>query len=63
MLKYGYPRNDILHRPDRDKIAADIKKKIGIPEDKKIILYVIEKIIIKDDGAEEIFWRDLSLHE
>ena len=39
MLKYGYPRNDILHRPDKDKIAADIKKKIGIPEDKKIILY------------------------
>ncbi|MCI5584761.1 MAG: recombinase family protein [Lachnospiraceae bacterium] len=31
--------------------------------DKKIILYVIEKIIIKDDGTEEIFWRDLSLHE
>lgn len=31
--------------------------------DKKFILYVIEKIIVKDDGTEEIFWRDLSLHE
>ncbi|MCQ2495767.1 MAG: bifunctional glycosyltransferase family 2 protein/CDP-glycerol:glycerophosphate glycerophosphotransferase [Lachnospiraceae bacterium] len=39
MLEYGYPRNDILHRPDRDKLAADIRKKLGIPMDKKTILY------------------------
>lgn len=39
MLKFGYPRNDILHSPDRDKIAADIKQKIGIPSDKKVVLY------------------------
>lgn len=31
--------------------------------DKKIILYVIEKIIVKDDGTEEVFWKDLNLHE
>jgi len=31
--------------------------------DKKVILYVIEKILVKDDGTEEIFWRNLSLHE
>lgn len=39
MLEYGYPRNDILHRPDRDELAASIKKKLGIPLDKKTILY------------------------
>ena len=39
MLEYGYPRNDILHRPDRDELAASIRKKLGIPADKKTILY------------------------
>lgn len=39
MLEYGYPRNDILHSPDRDKKAAEIRKKLGIPADKKTILY------------------------
>ena len=39
MLEYGYPRNDILHSPDRDTIAAGIRKKLGIPADKKTILY------------------------
>lgn len=39
MLKYGYPRNDILHADNRDSIAASIKKKVGIPKDKKVILY------------------------
>ncbi|MBQ3912490.1 MAG: bifunctional glycosyltransferase family 2 protein/CDP-glycerol:glycerophosphate glycerophosphotransferase [Lachnospiraceae bacterium] len=39
MLEYGYPRNDILHRPDREELAASIRKKLGIPADKKTILY------------------------
>ncbi len=39
MLEYGYPRNDVLHGPDRDERAAEIRKKLGIPEDKKTILY------------------------
>ncbi len=39
MLEYGYPRNDILHRPDRDELAVSIKKKLGIPLNKKTILY------------------------
>ncbi len=39
MLEYGYPRNDILHAPDREEKAAAIRKKIGIPEGKKTILY------------------------
>jgi len=39
MLEYGYPRNDILHSGDKDKLAADLKKKLRIPEGKKTILY------------------------
>ncbi|XIF19710.1 MAG: CDP-glycerol:glycerophosphate glycerophosphotransferase [Acetilactobacillus jinshanensis] len=39
MLKSGYPRNDILNSPDRDRIAKRIKIKLGIPLDKKVILY------------------------
>ncbi len=39
MLKYGYPRNDILHADNRDSLASAIKKKVGIPKDKKVVLY------------------------
>lgn len=39
MLEYGYPRNDILHAPDREERAAQIRRKLGIPEGKKTILY------------------------
>ncbi|HKL99595.1 MAG TPA: CDP-glycerol glycerophosphotransferase family protein [Mobilitalea sp.] len=39
MLETGYPRNDILHSPDRDRISSEIKRKLGIPENKKTILY------------------------
>ena len=39
MLKTGYPRNDILSSPDRDRIAKNVKLKLGIPLDKKVILY------------------------
>ncbi len=39
MLEYGYPRNDLMHAPDRDQIGLDIRKKLGIPEGKKTILY------------------------
>lgn len=39
ILEYGYPRNDILHSEKKDQIAADIKKKLNIPGDKKTILY------------------------
>lgn len=39
MLEYGYPRNDILHSEGRDELAVKIKKKLGIPLDKKTILY------------------------
>ncbi len=39
MLDVGYPRNDLLYAPNKEEIALDIKKKLGIPLDKKTILY------------------------
>ncbi len=39
MLDTGYPRNDILHDPKRDELAARIRKKLGIPAEKTAILY------------------------
>lgn len=39
LLETGYPRNDIMHAPEREKIAADLRKKLGIAQDKKTILY------------------------
>ncbi|MBY0097112.1 bifunctional glycosyltransferase/CDP-glycerol:glycerophosphate glycerophosphotransferase [Mesobacillus maritimus] len=39
MLEYGYPRNDLLYAPDRMVRASQIKKALGIPEEKKVVLY------------------------
>ena len=39
MLETGYPRNDILNAPNRDQLAVDIRNKLGIPLNKKTILY------------------------
>jgi CDP-glycerol glycerophosphotransferase len=39
ILETGYPRNDILHAPNRDELADEIRNNLGIPKDKKTILY------------------------
>lgn len=39
ILEYGYPRNDILYADNKDEIAAEVKKELGIPEGKRVILY------------------------
>ena len=41
MLETGYPRNDILYLKDKEKedLTLEIKKELGIPVDKKVILY------------------------
>lgn len=38
-LKYGYPRTDILYTKNNEKDITEIKKKLGLPTDKKVILY------------------------
>ncbi len=39
ILEYGYPRNDVLYAENRDEIAAEVKKELGIPEGKRVLLY------------------------
>ena len=39
ILEYGYPRNDILYADNKEEIAAEVKKELGIPEGKRVILY------------------------
>lgn len=39
MLETGYPRNDLMYHPDKEQISLELKKKLGIPLDKKTILY------------------------
>ena len=38
ILETGYPRTDVLFRPDPDAVR-ELKKAFGIPEEKKVILY------------------------
>ncbi|MEU3981253.1 CDP-glycerol glycerophosphotransferase family protein [Streptomyces sp. NPDC026672] len=39
ILEAGYPRNDYLYSPDREKIAEKVRETLGVPADKKIVLY------------------------
>ncbi len=39
ILELGYPRNDLLYAPDKERRAAAVKEKLGIPADKKVVLY------------------------
>lgn len=39
MLTCGYPRNDVLFRDNNPEKIAELKKSLGLPLDKKIILY------------------------
>lgn len=39
ILEYGYPANDPMYAPDIEERAANIKKKLGIDPNKKVIMY------------------------
>lgn len=39
MLEIGYPRNDILFQGNTEEHIRDLKRRLGLPLDKKIILY------------------------
>ncbi|WP_316523738.1 CDP-glycerol glycerophosphotransferase family protein [Kitasatospora brasiliensis] len=38
LLESGYPRNDVLARPD-PRTAAAVRRRLGIPEGRRIVLY------------------------
>ncbi|MFI9269195.1 CDP-glycerol glycerophosphotransferase family protein [Kitasatospora sp. NPDC052896] len=39
LLETGYPHNDVFFAPDREKRAAAVRERLGLPEDKKVVLY------------------------
>ncbi|WP_067927779.1 CDP-glycerol glycerophosphotransferase family protein [Alicyclobacillus shizuokensis] len=39
VLEVGYPRNDVFYRPDAARRAQEIRRRLDIPETKRIILY------------------------
>jgi CDP-glycerol glycerophosphotransferase len=36
---YGYPRNDVLLRPDVAEVAASVRARLGLPPGKRVVLY------------------------
>jgi CDP-glycerol glycerophosphotransferase len=39
ICEYGYPRNDLLHRPDTPQLAARVRERLGLPPGKRVVLY------------------------
>ncbi|WP_310604867.1 CDP-glycerol:glycerophosphate glycerophosphotransferase [Anaerosporobacter sp.] len=39
IAEYGYPRNDLLYADNTQEITKRVKEKLGIPLEKKVILY------------------------
>jgi CDP-glycerol glycerophosphotransferase len=39
ICEYGYPRNDILSRPDAPQLAAAVRRRLRIPGGKRVVLY------------------------
>lgn len=39
ILQAGYPRNDALHRPGREELAASVRRRLGLPAGKRIVTY------------------------
>ncbi len=39
ILESGYPRNDVLRSDDAGRIAADVRRRLGLPAGKRVVLY------------------------
>ncbi|WP_035800975.1 bifunctional glycosyltransferase/CDP-glycerol:glycerophosphate glycerophosphotransferase [Kitasatospora mediocidica] len=39
IVESGYPRNDVFYSPDREKRAAQVRERLGLPEGKQVVLY------------------------
>lgn len=65
ILEYGYPRNDILVAPNSEEIKKEIKQKLEIPKDKKVILYAPthreEMEEVEPDNSKMLVPLDLDL--
>jgi CDP-glycerol glycerophosphotransferase len=39
IFESGYPRNDVLRSGDADRVAAEVRQRIGLPDGKRVVLY------------------------
>jgi CDP-glycerol glycerophosphotransferase len=39
VLETGYPRNDVLVSPDRDRVRARVRRELGVPDGVTLVLY------------------------
>jgi CDP-glycerol glycerophosphotransferase len=39
VIEQGYPRNDVFFRPDAEAVAAYVRRRLGIPVGKTVVLY------------------------
>jgi CDP-glycerol glycerophosphotransferase (TagB/SpsB family)/glycosyltransferase involved in cell wall biosynthesis len=39
VIETGLPRTDVLFRPDRDRLAEEVKLRLRLPADKRVVLY------------------------
>ncbi|WP_370616446.1 CDP-glycerol glycerophosphotransferase family protein [Mumia qirimensis] len=39
VIEAGYPRNDVLHHPDREARADLVRRRLGIPAGRRVVLY------------------------
>ncbi|MBO3750896.1 CDP-glycerol glycerophosphotransferase family protein [Streptosporangiaceae bacterium NEAU-GS5] len=39
IVEIGYPRNDALVTGDREALSAELRRRIGVPEGRKVVLY------------------------
>ncbi|WBP88479.1 CDP-glycerol glycerophosphotransferase family protein [Kitasatospora cathayae] len=60
VLESGYPRGDVLAQPDR-RVAATVRRRLGIPEGKRVVLYAPTWREDQQRGDGEGFRLDLRL--
>jgi CDP-glycerol glycerophosphotransferase len=58
VVEVGYPRNDIFFRDNRDEVAAMVRRRLGIPQDKTVVLYAPT---FRDDQASQSSRFDFRL--
>jgi CDP-glycerol glycerophosphotransferase len=64
ILEVGYPRNDLFYKQGQEDVAKKVKKRLNIPEEKKIILYAPTFRDNETKGKNKfVFNVKMDLHE
>jgi CDP-glycerol glycerophosphotransferase len=57
VLEAGYPRNDLFYRSDRDELARRVRRRLGIRDDQRVVLYA--PTFRDDQTVGNRFWFSL----